>query len=297
MNRLPAPELPDWLARLVPFERYRVQLAEHAMHVMEVGQGLPVVMLHGNPTWGFLYRRVAQLLSRERLRLIMPDLLGLGFSDRIEGPAHTLELHARKMHELWSALKLEPFILVVQDWGGAIGGCALAYDESRLKGLVVLNTVLAPPRSGFRPTPFHRFSQLPLVSDAVFRWGGFPQNALRFAQGDRQSITGEVARAYRFPLKGVSNNAAPLWLARMAPNSTEHPSIAPMRRCQEVMERFRGPVEIVWGDRDPVIGRAFKRVHSLFPTARVTRTQAGHFLQEEVPELIADAVRRVTASG
>ena len=110
------------------------------------------------------------------------------------------------------------------------------------------------------------------------------------AQGDRASISGQVARAYRYPLRDRRTNVAPLALARMVPNNFEHPSIEPLQRCQQYVEAFGGPVAIVWGDRDPVLGRLLSWMTKLFPDAPVTRTNAGHFLQEEVPNEIAAAI-------
>jgi haloalkane dehalogenase len=108
-------------------------------------------------------------------------------------------------------------------------------------------------------------------------------------------MAGDVARAYRFPLRGLAQNAAPLALARMVPNRPTHPSIEPLRRCQELIESYSGPAAIVWGDRDPVLGRVRSWIEKLLPKARVTRTRAGHFLQEEVPGEIADAIGFVAA--
>jgi haloalkane dehalogenase len=226
----------------------------------------------------------------------MPDLLGLGWSDKPRDPSvHTIENHAGLIGGVVEALELEGVVLVVQDWGGAIGLRCFADRVDRLAALVILNTVVGPPKPGFRPTAFHRFAHLPGVSDVVFRGLGFPQNAMRFAQGDRGSIRGDVARAYRFPLARVADRVAPLALARMVPDSLEHPSIPALRRCQELVVSFRGPTAIVWGDRDPVLGRVRGHIERLLPEARVTRTRAGHFLQEEVPEEIAAAVRDVVS--
>ncbi len=160
---------------------------------------------------------------------------------------------------------------------------------------MVLNTVVGPPKPGFRPTAFHRFSRAPVVSDLAFRWLEFPQRALHTAQGDRSTIRGPVARAYRFPLRRRADRAAPLALARMVPDSFEHPSIPELRRCQELIESFEGPAAIVWGDRDPILGRVRSHIERLVPHAAVTRTQAGHFLQAEVPEAIAVAIGSVCA--
>ncbi len=296
--RRDAPPLPAWLTSQLPseIERYTIATSGGAMHVMELGAGRPALMLHGNPTWGFLYRRVAEALANEGLRIILPDLIGLGFSDKPrDASLHSLENHARWMGELITALDLEELIFVGQDWGGPIGLRALADHSERVAGMVILNTVVSEPKPTFRPTAFHRFARVPILSDAAFRLAGFPQAALWLAQGDRHSIRGEVARAYRYPLRARRDRTAPLALARMVPDSHGHPSIPDLMRCREFFEAFEGPVEVVWGDRDPVLGRAISRIEKLRPDATITRTEAGHFLQEEVPEVIADAVRRIAA--
>jgi cis-3-alkyl-4-acyloxetan-2-one decarboxylase len=288
----PPPHLDAWRERRLPSQRARVAVgAGMALPVMEQGRGRPVLMLHGNPTWGFLWRKVAARLAGQDLRLVMPDLLGLGFSHRPRDPAtHTLERHAAAIGALIDTLDLEDLIFVGQDWGGPIGLVALAERRERLRGLVLLNTVVGPPRPGFRPTLFHRLARLPLVSDLLFRGLGLPQLGMPLVQGDRRSIRGDVARAYRLPLRGLRDRMAPLLLARMVPDSLEHPSVAPLRRSQELVESWRGPTAIVWGDRDPVLGRVRTHLERLLPHATVTRTQAGHFLQEEVPDQIAAAV-------
>lgn len=294
MDRRPAPDLPDWLARELPFTRSLVQVGDQRMHVMEAGEGRPVLLLHGNPTWGFLWRKVAAALRGEPLRLVMPDLVGLGLSDKPrDASAHTLAAHARWVGSLVDQLDLRDLVFVGQDWGGPIGLRALAEREDRVAGLVILNTVVGPPRPGFRPTAFHRFAATPLVSDVAFRLLGFPQNALGRAQGDPGSIAGDTARAYRWPLRAIRDRTAPLALARMVPDSLAHPSVAELARCQAFAERFRGPTAIVWGSRDPVLGRALGQVRRTLPHAEVTETTAGHFLQEEVPAEIAAAVKRV----
>lgn len=297
MERLAAPPMPGWLEKMAPFDRYAVRLAEADVHVMETGVGRDVLLLHGNPTWGFLYRRVAEALLGDSLRLVMPDLPGLGFSTKWTDPSmHTLDRHGRVMGELIRALGLRDAIFVGQDWGGAIGALAFAdHAPEAMAGMVVLNTVLSPPRPGFRPTAFHRFARAPLVSDLVFRGLGFPQACLWVAQGDRRSIRGRTARAYRYPLRRWSENRAGLMLARMVPDSMEHPTVAPLRRVQAYVEGFGGPTAIVWGRRDPVLGGAFNWMKKLLPDAAVTETSAGHFLQEEVPDAIAAAIRDVAA--
>jgi len=296
-------ELPAWLEEMLPPGARRSMIGvgadggDPSMHVMEWGSGRPVLMLHGNPSWGFLYRKVVDALRGDPgLRLVVPDLIGLGLSDKPRDPAaHTIPHHGAWLAAMIEALDLRDLILVVQDWGGAIGLHAMHQLPGRLAGLVVLNTVLGPPRPGFRPTAFHRFARLPLISDVAFRGLGLVEAGMALAQGDRSSIRGRVARAYRWPLRRLRDRTAPLALARMVPDSLEHWSIAPLRECEAVVTGFRGPAAIVWGDRDPVLGKVRKRCETLLPSAEVTRTRAGHFLQEEVPDEIAAAIRSVAA--
>ncbi len=289
--RLRPPALPDFIARALPFERYLVDVAGLRLHVTETGAGAPVVLLHGNPTWGFLWRRVAAALRDAPLRLVMPDLAGLGLSEKPRDPGvHTLEAHARSIGALIDAVAPGALLLCVHDWGGPIGLRAMADRPGRLTGLVVTNTRFAPPRPGARPSRFHRFANLPVVSDAAFRLLGFPQNALEFVQADRRSIRGEVARAYRWPLRRFADRVAPLALARMVPTRDGHPSIPGLERALETARSFHGPAAIVWGEADPILGRSLRSVTEALPRASVTRLRAGHYPQEEEPGAIADAI-------
>jgi pimeloyl-ACP methyl ester carboxylesterase len=292
--RLPAPPLPGWLARLLPLARSLVDVDGARMHVMEQGRGVPVVLLHGNPSWGFLWRKVAAELAGDELRLIIPDLVGLGLSDKPRDPSlHTIEHHSRWLNTLLDRLEIDRYILAAQDWGGPIGLHALV-ERPRALGLVLANTVAGPPRAGFRPTAFHRFARLPLVSDVVFRLG-FPQNVMAMVQGSRRSIAGDVARAYRWPLRRIRDRVAPLAMARMVPDSPSHPSVPALARCRDFVDGFAGPIALVWGTRDPVLGRVLSHLERSLPQAKVTRTDAGHFLQEEVPVELAAAIRDVAA--
>jgi haloalkane dehalogenase len=265
------------------------------MHALVRGdRGPTVLMVHGNPTWSFLWRKVIAALDDD-VRIVAPDLVGLGLSDRVAADRHTLIAHGRWLGALIDALDLRDVVLVVQDWGGPVGLLPFVDRPDRLAGLVVGNTVIGPPKTGFRPTFFHRFARWPVVSDLAFRGVGFPQNALHTAQGDRASIRGDVAFAYRWPLP-LGRRAAPLALARMVPDEPTHASIAPLERIGAFVERYRGPAAIVWGERDPILGRVLGHVARTLPGASVRRTQAGHFLQEEVPHDLADAIREVIAA-
>ena len=293
MNRLSPPPLPVWLDRELPFIRYRVDIGAWRFHVMERGEGPTVFLMHGNPTWGFLYRKVAEALG-DNFRVVIPDLIGLGLSDKPHHACqHTLVNHVEWVGALIDAMDLKDVIVVGQDWGGPIALGAFGQRRERVSGLVVLNTVIGPPKPGFKATAFHRFAQTPIVSDLVFRVGQFPQIHLGVAQGDPSSMAGTVGRAYRFPLQKFRDRKAPFALARMVPNSPVHPSIPSLESVYDFVSNFEGPSAIVWGKKDPVLGSVFSHVKRTLPNAEVTETDAGHFLQEEVPEEIAAAIRSV----
>ncbi len=295
-----APALPLFLAAHLSLHRRIYPLREgvdagRKVHYVDHGgaKDRPVVLVHGNPTWSFLWRKV--IAELEGFRCVAPDLLGLGLSDRLPALAdHSVDRHADAVAELVAALELEGVVLVGQDWGGPIAAAVGARLPGRVAGLVLANTAVALPAVP-RGTAFHRFARLPVVSDLVFRGLGFPQNALHFAQADRRSIRGDVARAYRRPLRRRADRAAPLALARMVPDGPEHPSMPALRRGEAWALGFDGPVGLVWGVRDPILGRALGRHERAFPAAVVRRADAGHFLQEEVPEVVAEGIREVAS--
>lgn len=294
----PAPDLPAQLRRELPLRRFLYTLqhgpdAGRDLHFIDHGEpAAPVaLLLHGNPTWSFLWRKV--IAGLPRMRCVAPDLLGFGLSSKPPALAdHSVDRHADAIAELVTTLDLRRVVLVAQDWGGPIGAAVGARLPDRFAGVVLANTsVLVPGHP--RGTWFHRFARVPVVADLVFRGLGFPQGALWIAQGDRASIKGEVAAAYRWPLRRLADRAGPLALARMVPSSAAHPSIPALRRAEAWIRGFTGPMALVWGERDPILGKALRRHVEAFPAATVTRTQAGHFLQEEVPDEIAAAVRDV----
>jgi haloalkane dehalogenase len=293
------PAMPGWIEAMFPdgMRRSMIDVGGVRMHVAEWGAGPTVVMLHGNPSWGFLWRKVVAALADDGLRLVVPDLIGLGLSDKPrDAEAHSLAAHGTWFGRFLDQVAPGDVTLVGQDWGGPIALHAAADRMTRVRGLVLGNTVVGPPRKGFKPTAFHRFARLPVVSDAVFRLGGFPQNVMALAQGTKTSILGKTALAYMWPLRRLRDRTGPLALARMVPDSPDHPSIPSLERCQEVFTSLDVPISLVWGLRDPVLGTVVSHLARLRPDAKVTRTDAGHFLQEEVPEPFADAIRDVVGT-
>jgi haloalkane dehalogenase len=279
--------------RQFPYPARALDVSGGQLAYVEAGAGRPVVFVHGNPTWGFLWRKVMAELEGLPLRLLAVDLLGFGRSSKPRRSHwHSVEAHGRTLLEWMGALDLRDAVLVVQDWGGPLGCWAAAQGVSRVSALCLLNTAVVLP-ARFGSTAFHRLARMSGVGDIAFRVLGFPLRQLHRVQADRRSISGDVARAYRWPLASVRDRAGPLALARMVPDGPDHPSVPALREVEAWVRGFPGPVELVWGRTDPILGRALKRHRAALPSARVTEVDAGHFLQEEAPHPIAQAVRRL----
>lgn len=292
--------LPDFIRAQLPggFREHMLSVGRERMHVLEWGppDGKPVLMVHGNPTWSFLWRKVVAELANENLRLVCPDLIGLGLSSKPEIAEHSLDHHSAWLGSAIDQLIPGPMVVAIQDWGGPITLHAMWKRRDRLRGIVLGNTAVSPPAPNFKPTLFHRLSQMPILSDVLFRRLGFPLGVLHASQGDRSTIRGEVAKAYRWPLRDRRDRAAPLALARMVPDSVDqHPSLPALRVTNDLFASIDVPIHIVWGTKDPILGRVINHLERMRPDAKITRTQAGHFLQEEVPRELADAIRDVVA--
>ena len=310
-RRDPPPPLPPDLAATLPFQRRCIEVRGRAIHLIDhtarpdPGASLDappttVICVHGNPTWSFLWRKVLRRLRG--VRAIAPDLLGFGLSDKPRRIRfHSVDAHIDHLHAAIEAIDPGQRIVAVgQDWGGPIAcGLAERFDrQGRLHGVVLGNTAVLPPRRPARATTFHRFAHLPLLSELAFVGLGFPLQVLARTQGDPTSIGSLEARAYRYPLSRPWDRAGPLALARMVPHREGHPSLARPRSHR------RAGCEAWEGSGGAGVGSATTRSSAgrsracgrPGPRRSVTETDAGHFLQEEVPDALADAIRSVAAA-
>jgi len=288
--------LPDYAAKHISddYKSYFVEVEPGIkVHVLEVGSGFPVFLQHGNPTSGFLYRRVVEALPTDRVRVIMPTLVGLGFSSKVPASEHTLDNHIRWIDGVLEQLELTEVVYAGQDWGGPIGMGALARSPGLLKGAVLMNTGFNAPTEPMDLSPAHATVKRPVLGELMLEVVLSMFERLPQTQGDPDSIPADVVELYERPVAESGNGKAPLAMMRMVTDGPEHPSAPPMRVVETYVQGLDVPAEIIWGMNDPIFARALPLMKQHFPDAPVTETQGGHFLQEEVPAEIAAAVVRV----
>jgi haloalkane dehalogenase len=223
----------------------------------------------------------------------MPTLVGLGFSSKIPASQHTLDNHVRWINSVLVQLKLTELVYTGQDWGGPVGMGALARSPGLLKGAVLMNTGFNAPKEKMDLSPAHATVKTPVVGELILETFISIFERLPRMQGDPASISAEAIKVYGSPVLDSGNSKAPLALMRMVPDGPDHPSAEPMRVIEQYVSGLSIPAEIVWGMNDPILGKGLPMMKENFPEAPVTETDAGHFLQEEVPAEIAAALVRI----
>lgn len=276
--------------RLYPFRSRFLTIDGLRMHYVDEGQGPPIVMLHGNPTWSFYYRELLSAL-RERHRVIAPDHLGCGLSDKPQHYPYTLDTHIRNVERLITHLDLHDVTLAVHDWGGAIGFGWATRHPDRVRRFVVFNT--AAFLGGRMPWRI-RVCRWPVVGEVlVRRLNGFARSALVMACARRERMTPEVRQGYLLPYDSYANRVGLLKFVRDIPMSPRVPSHAVIRsienRLSVVADR---PMLICWGLRDFCFTESFlDQWIERFPGAAVHRfADAGHYVVEDAHDRIVPLV-------
>ena len=288
--------LPEYAANMVnsSYKSYFIEVEKGIkVHILETGKGFPIFLMHGNPTSGFLYRKVVENLPLDKVRVIMPTTPGLGFSTKIPASEHTLENHIGWINKVLKELELTELVYSGQDWGGPIGMGALALSSDLLKGAVLMNTGFNAPTINTDLSPAHATVKTPVIGELIVEVFFSIFDRLGRVQGDPESWTPEVIKLYGKPLYEDGNSKAPLAMMRMVTDGPDHPSTPSMKKIENYVKTLDIPVEIIWGMNDPILGKALPNMKANFPDAPVVETSAGHFLQEEVPVQIAESLLRV----
>ncbi|MDR3507218.1 MAG: haloalkane dehalogenase [Caulobacteraceae bacterium] len=282
--------LPEW-----PFAPHYVAIKDAdgttlRLHYVDEGprDAAPVLLMHGEPSWAYLYRRIIPALVAKGHRVIAPDLIGFGRSDKPASRAdYTYERHVAWMSDWLTQLDLRGVTLFCQDWGGLIGLRLVAAFPERFAALVVANTGL-PTGSGF--------------SEAFNAWLAFSQSVPQLPVG--MIVNGGCARdlspaeiaAYDAPFPDETYKEGARQFPALVPITPQHASVAENIAAWAVLEAFDKPVVTAFSDGDPVTKGGEAIFQSRVPGAKgqphVTLS-GGHFLQEDSPQAISDLIDAV----
>lgn len=276
-----------------PFAPHYVELDFFRMHYVDVGEGDPLVLLHGDPTWGYLYRRFLPSLAT-RARCIVPDHMGMGKSDVPAAPyPYRLRHHIDNLEALVVTLGLNDITLAVHDWGGPVGlGVAIRHPQ-RIKRLILMNTWAFAEWPGGPLPRLLEIIRSPRGEAFIMGKNGYVRPALVGTTAHPEHLTETVMEAYVAPFSTPESRRALLSWSRDIPVTADDPSYAEMQQIENGLEQFRHiPVLLVWGMQDPVLPpQVLRRWRQLYPHATTHELEeASHFLQEDAPDRVVHAI-------
>ena len=278
---------PDWVdPELFPLESRYVELDGARVHYVDDGSGLTLLMLHGNPTWSFLYVDVIGAL-RDRFRCVALDYPGFGLSTARPGYEFTPAEHAEVVRRFVEELALEGINPVMQDWGGPIGLGAAARSPNRVRALAILNTFAWPMNGNRAAEGFSRFMGGPIGGFAIRRLNAFV-NVIIPAASQRARPPRRVMEHYRRPFPSPASREPTHVFPReiLAPRGF-------LAEVEQGLKQLRDrPALICFPDKDPAFGEAEReRFELAFPNHQTTIVErAGHYVQEDAPEEVAAAI-------
>lgn len=271
----------SWVdAGLYPFRSHRLKADGGNMHYVDEGAGPVVLMVHGTPTWSFLYRKLIRRLSTTH-RVIAPDQIGFGLSDKPRDWSYRPEDHARNLARLIDELGLRDITLVVHDFGGPIGLSYALDHPQNVRALVLFNTWMWS-LEGTRAETASRFMGGGVGRFLYRRLNFSPRVLIRAAFGDRRKLTKEMHRHYIDAFPSPEQRLGPWVLAReLIGSSAWYDSLWNRREALAGKRAL-----LLWGMKDPTFGPpALERWRHALPGAQwVEFPEAGHFVQEEAPE-------------
>lgn len=294
----------DWTFNgLWPYQPRYISTSEGRCAYIDEGarSAHAVLLLHGNPTWSFLWRHVIKALVRAGQRVIAPDLLGFGRSDKPDDlAAYTLERHVARMLTLWQALDAQEVSLAVHDWGGPIGLWWLKASGVPFRRLVVCNTfspVLPGQQGQTAALNAVRFaSRVRPLADFMYRRRHLMLRNFLFGGGtiNHKTLTGEVRVAYWAPHLRVEERTGVLAFPLQIPRTTsELVALRSAEVARELKETLNAiPSLLLWGTKDYLFDETtLNSWISFLPRAPVVRVDhASHYVLEDVPELAASAI-------
>lgn len=272
-----------------PFAPHYVDVGDGLrMHYVDEGprDGAPVLMLHGEPTWSYLYRKMIPVFAEAGYRAIAPDLVGFGKSDKPRSTAdYSYARHVAWVTRFVEAIDLTNATLVGQDWGSLVGLRVAAENDARFSRIAIAN--------GFLPTGQHG------VPAAFKAWRAFSRYSPLFpigrivASGCVTKLSKEVRAAYDAPFPSSAYKAGARIFPALVPTSPDDPAVPANRAAWEKLGAWKKPFVTLFGKNDPILGKADAPLQRHVPGAEGQpheRFWGGHFVQEDRGEYLATAI-------
>ncbi len=272
--------LPDF-----SFKPHYDEVAGYRMHYLDEGPsgGPPILLLHGEPTWCYLYRKMVPVLATAGYRCIVPDLVGFGRSDKpVDRAVHTYKFHVDQIAGLVQVLDLQNCTLFGQDWGGLIGLRVVTENKSRFARIVVSNTGLPTGEDPMTPA----FLAWKKMADQMLETGDMPVGTLVSTSLKMPS----VKEAYDAPFPDKGYKAGPLMMPQIVPISPGDPAKEANKKAWDALRQWHKPFLTAFGDRDPITHGGDRKFQKEVPGTKgqphATLAGASHFIQEtHGPEL------------
>lgn len=255
------------------------------MHYVDEGVGPLVLMLHGEPSWSYLYRHMIKGLVGKGYRAIAPDLIGFGKSDKpTQADDYTYENHTKWLTSFLETLDLQNITLFCQDWGGLLGLRLVAYFPDRFDRVCASNTFLP---TGNEPFP-----------DAFMQWREFAEKSPDFIigkvlqMGSFSELSEDVIHAYNAPFPGEDYKVGSRMFPKLVPTDPQSPDAVENQNVWQKLAGFNKPFMTAFGADDPITRSARKIFPQIIPGCaeqkHVLLENAGHFIQEDQPEKLVE---------
>ncbi len=275
--------------QVLPFQSRFVSVAGHKMHYLDEGSGPVVLLFHGNPTWSFFYRNVIRELKGS-FRLIAPDFLGCGLSDRTPGTHYRAIDRISQLQEFVDALGLERFSVVMHDWGGPLGTGFMLRNLNRVDRVIYLNTTLTETES---LPPIIKLAAMPVVGKLLTRHTATFVK-LTTSMGAHRKLTPDIVSGYRFPYTTRQRRDAIWDFVADIPFDADHPTYTQMMEIAAGLPKIaEKPVKIIWGLQDPCFHREMlSKVAAHFPKAEILEIpEASHLVLDDAPQVAIPAIQ------
>ena len=271
-----------------PFEDKFAEVDGVRLHYVDEGSGPPILMVHGQPTWSYLYRKMIPPLANAGYRCVAPDLMGFGLSDKpADESVYTLHRHVELITGLAKQLGLEGVTIVGQDWGGPIGLRYAIENRDNIRSLVILNTLV-------------KEMKVPMFFGAIFRSGGLSSFLVRRLDLFRKmafsglmikrGLDPEAKAQYLMPHPDPASRAGIAAFPKMIPTKPGHPNYEYVNEINDTLAKWDIPVLVMFSDKDMAFSvEEGQRIANMVPDGRFEMvSNAGHYLQEDAGEEIAE---------